>query len=226
MARKSAAASTPRARRKLTAPGAAGKAVSPAIELRLGNRISALREARGLTQDQLAASAGFTKGYFSKIENSKAMPLIGTLLKIADVLGVDLVDLFDGGTADMKEGPICLTRSQGSESIVKGKKSFGYDYVALAQNRHDKHMHPFVMVLSPEVNKHIRFEHEGEEFMYVLSGKVEFEAAIDGRRQVWVLSPGDSVYFDSKIAHRGRSLRGVSRVLVVTYAAGHEPPHR
>lgn len=198
----------------------------PAIELRLGNRISALREARGLTQDQLAASAGFTKGYFSKIENSKAMPPIGTLLKIANVLGVDLVDLFNSDVADMREGPICLTRSQSAELIVKGKQSFGYDYIALAQNRHDKHMHPFVMAFSQGVDKEIRFEHEGEEFMYVLSGKVEFEAAIDGHRKIWVLSQGDSVYFDSRIPHRGRSLRGVSSVLVVMYTIGHDTPHR
>lgn len=221
MARKSPTASTRRARRGILRSGPAEQ--KPEIELRLGKRIGALREARGLTQDQLAAGAGFTKGYFSKIENSKAIPPIGTLLKISNVLGVDLVDLLDGEVDDMDEGPICLTRSQTPESVVKGKKAFGYDYFPLAQKRHEKHMHPFVMVFPPEVDKQVRFEHQGEEFMYVLSGKVEFEATIGGRRKVWILSQGDSIYFDSRIPHRGRSVRGTSKVLVVIYSIGKSP---
>ena len=58
---------------------------------------------------------------------------------------------------------------------------------------------------------------EGEEFFFVLSGEVEFEAVLEDVAQRWVLSVGDSVYFDSRIPHRGRSLRGESQVLVVIY---------
>ena len=53
--------------------------------------------------------------------------------------------------------------------------------------------------------------------MFILSGEVEFEATIDGRNKTWILSPGDSVYFDSRTPHRGRSLDGESRALVVIY---------
>ena len=50
-----------------------------AAELQLGCRLIALRTARGFTQDRVAAETGFTKGYLSKIENSKVIPSIGTL---------------------------------------------------------------------------------------------------------------------------------------------------
>ena len=194
------------------------KAVRPTeVELLLGRRISALRASVGFTQDLLAAKAGFTKGYLSKIENSKVIPPIGTLVKIAQVLDTDLADLFEAAPANAANDAISIVRSWERETAIRGGSSFGYDYVALAHKRHHKQMEPFVMVFPSRVDKDIRFEHSGEEFMFILSGKVEFEATIDGRNKTWILQPGDSAYFDSEIPHRGRSLRGESRALVVIY---------
>src|SRR5271166_5345169 len=81
-----------------------------APELQLGPRLCELRTIRGFTQDRLAAETGFTKGYLSKIENSKVIPPIGTLVKIAHVLGTDLADLFgngNGSASDLDEA-VCI----------------------------------------------------------------------------------------------------------------------
>lgn len=188
-----------------------------AIELQLGKRISKLRAARGFTQDQLAAATGFTKGYLSKIENSKVIPPIGTLIKIAQVLETDVADLLEPEEVDDQSDALCVVRSWQRESVIKGGSSFGYDYTALAHKRHHKQMEPFIMVFPSKVDRDIRFEHEGEEFMFILEGEVEFEATIDSRNKTWLLSPGDSIYFDSRIPHRGRSLNGEARALVVIY---------
>jgi transcriptional regulator with XRE-family HTH domain len=185
------------------------------VELRLGKRIFELRAARRLTQDRLGIAAGITKGYLSKIENSKLIPPIGTLVRIAQVLDTDVADLLGTDSSPNHDETICIVRSWEREMVIKGGSSFGYDYIALAQKRHHKQMEPFVMVFPSEVDKQIRFEHIGEEFMFILSGEVEFEAVIDGRTKTWVLSPGDSAYFDSTIPHRGRSLRGESSALLV-----------
>jgi transcriptional regulator with XRE-family HTH domain len=187
------------------------------VELLLGQRIAVLRAAVGFTQDRLAGDTGFTKGYVSKIENSKVIPPIGTLVKIAQVLHTDLADLFENASPDSSNDAISIVRSKEREAVVRGGSSFGYDYLALAHKRHHKMMEPFIMVFPSKVDKDIRFEHAGEEFMFILSGKVEFEANLDGRNKTWILSPGDSAYFDSEIPHRGRSLRGESRALVVIY---------
>jgi mannose-6-phosphate isomerase-like protein (cupin superfamily) len=153
------------------------------------------------------------------------IPPIGTLVKIAHTLGTDVADLLgrEGTPADHEK--VCIVRSWERETVVRGGSSFGYDFVALAHKRHHKRMEPFVMVFPPEVDKDVRFEHAGEEFMFILSGEVEFEAQVDGRMRTWVLSPGDSAYFDSTIPHRGRSVRGESRALVVITrgADGGEP---
>ncbi|MGO8917361.1 MAG: helix-turn-helix domain-containing protein [Stellaceae bacterium] len=188
-----------------------------APELQLGKRLCELRTARRFTLDRLAAETGFTKGYLSKIENSKVIPPIGTLVKIARVLDTDLADLFGSEAARDQDDAICITRAGERHAVIRGGSSFGYDYIALADKRHDKQMEPFVMMFPSAVETDIRFEHDGEELMFILSGKVEFAAVIDGRTRRWVLSPGDSAYFDSSLPHRGRSLDGPSRALVVIY---------
>jgi DNA-binding XRE family transcriptional regulator len=189
------------------------------IELGIGKRISVLRISRGLTQDWLATATGFTKGYVSKIENSKVIPPIGTLIKIAQVLNADLPELFDERRAPAANDAVCVVRAGEREPVVRGGSSFGYDYVALAHKRRNKRMEPFIMLFPSEVAKEVRFAHEGEEFILILSGKVEFEVEIDGQNQTWILSVGDSVYFDSHLPHRGRSLRGESTALVVISSA-------
>lgn len=206
-----------------------------AAELQLGRRLCALRTARGYTQDRVAIETGFTKGYLSKIENSKVIPSIGTLVKIARALQTDLADLFDT-SEDGDEAPaISIVRSWQRQSMVRGGSSFGYDYIALADKRHHKHMEPFVMIFPPRedqevrFDKDVRFEHAGEEFMFILTGKVELSLSINDRIRTWVLAPGDSAYFDSSIPHCGRSLQGESRAVVVIYSApgavaGDKPP--
>ncbi len=188
-------------------------------ELQLGRRLSELRAGRRFTLDRLAAETGFTKGYLSKIENSKVIPPIGTLVKIARVLDTDLADLFGTEAVSDQDDAICIVRAAERQSVIRGGSSFGYDYVALADKRHHKRMEPFVMMFPSAAATDVRFEHDGEEFMFILSGKVEFSAVIDGRTRTWVLSPGDSAYFDSSLPHRGRSLEGLSRALVVIYRA-------
>ena len=120
MVRKSrtVSASRPSSRLK-TASKTGGKATD--VELQLGKRIAALRAAVGFTLDRLAAEAGFTKGYLSKIENSKVIPPIGTLVKIAQVLNTDLAALFGNDMPDAaNDEAICVVRSWERETAIRG----------------------------------------------------------------------------------------------------------
>jgi transcriptional regulator with XRE-family HTH domain len=187
------------------------------VEQRLGRRIHELRSARDFTLDALAKATGFTKGYLSKIENSKVIPPIGTLVKLAEVLKIELGDLLGSESSVERNDGICIVRSWEREPVLRGGSSFGYDYVSLAQKKRHKHMDPFIMVFPSNIDKDVRFEHDGEEFLFILDGEIEFGFVVEGKERLWVLSPGDSVYFDSRIPHRGRSLKGESRALVVIY---------
>ncbi|HEV2610105.1 MAG TPA: helix-turn-helix domain-containing protein [Noviherbaspirillum sp.] len=193
------------------------------VEQRLGRRIHDLRSARDFTLDALAKATGFTKGYLSKIENSKVIPPIGTLVKLAEVLKIELGDLLGSESSAERNDGICIVRSWEREPVLRGGSSFGYDYTSLAQKKRHKHMDPFIMVFPSNIEKDVRFEHDGEEFLFILDGEIEFGFVVEGKERLWVLSPGDSVYFDSRIPHRGRSLKGESRALVVIYRTPEHP---
>jgi transcriptional regulator with XRE-family HTH domain len=188
-----------------------------ALELALGKRIAQVRAARVLTLEQLSVKTGFTKGYLSKIENSKVIPPIGTLIRIARELDAEVAELLQPDVAPRQQDAISVVRAWQNEPVIQGGDAFGYDYVPLADQRLHKHMDPFVMLFASGVDMDIRFEHEGEEFMFVLNGEIEFEVMLDSGKRSWTLAVGESAYFDSKIPHRGRSLKGNSAVLIVIY---------
>ncbi|MGH8619780.1 MAG: helix-turn-helix domain-containing protein [Burkholderiales bacterium] len=185
----------------------------PPLEQVIGERIAERRARAGLTLEQLAGATGFTKGYLSKIENSKKLPPIGTLSRIAQALGTDITDLLQAASADNGRG-FCVVRSNERKSVVRGGTAFGYDYASLADKKADKKMEPFLFTFPRDLDKYVFFEHDGEEFLFVLEGRVEWQA---GSEKV-VLEPGDSIYLNARIPHRGRALEGEAKAIVVVYS--------
>lgn len=184
------------------------------IELQIGQCMGELRSLRGLTLEQLAERTGFTKGYLSKIENSKKLPPIASLSRIAQALDADVTAFFPTSMSESNESA-SVVRVAERRPAVRGASAFGYDYVSLAYKKRNKHMEPFIFTFPSDIDKHVFFQHEGEEFIFILSGQVEFQAGI----QKWVLGPGDSLYFDSRVPHKGRSLAKVASALVVICSA-------
>ena len=87
-----------------------------------------------------------------------------------------------------------------------------YIYESLETKRSDKHMEPLFVEFQPvDTSDMVFVNHEGEEFLYVLDGTVEFRT--DDRTEI--LEPGDALYFDSDINHSLRSLNGKTAKAVV-----------
>jgi transcriptional regulator with XRE-family HTH domain len=59
----------------------------------VGRNVRRAREAKGLTQEQLAERSGFSQQYISGLENGRRNPTIVSLYEIAQALGVSHVDL-------------------------------------------------------------------------------------------------------------------------------------
>lgn len=184
---------------------------APAVEQLIGARVGELRARLGITLEQLASATGFSKGYLSKIENSHKVPPIGTLSRIAQALSTDITSLLNAPAA-APDKAFSVVRANERRPVVRGGTAFGYDYVGLADNRRDKKMEPFLFTFPSAIDKYVFFEHEGEEFMFVLSGRVEWQCG----GEKLVLEPGDSVYFDARLPHRGRAIEGEATALVVT----------
>ena len=179
----------------------------------IGDHLKALRAARGVTLDQLAAATGLTKGYLSKIQNSRKLPPIATLSRIAQALGTGIGSFF-GDILKQGEGASVVRKSE-RLPVVRGGTAFGYDYVSLAHDRLVKRMEPFVFTFPSKIDRHVFFDHGGEEFVFILSGRVIFQVG-DER---WALVKGDSIYFDAAIPHRGWSVGRDATALVVIHAA-------
>lgn len=179
----------------------------------IGDHLKALRAARGVTLDQLAAATGLTKGYLSKIQNSRKLPPIATLSRIAQALGTGIGSFF-GDILKQGEGASVVRKGE-RLPVVRGGTAFGYDYVSLAHDRLVKRMEPFVFTFPSKIDRHVFFDHGGEEFVFILSGRVIFQVG-DER---WALVKGDSIYFDAAIPHRGWSVGRDATALVVIHAA-------
>ena len=166
-----------------------------------------------MTLDRLAAATGLTKSYLSKIQNSHKLPPIATLSRIAQALGTGLGSFF-GDILEPGEGATVVRKNE-RLPVVRGGTAFGYDYVSLAHDRLGKRMEPFVFTFPSKIDRHVFFDHGGEEFVFILSGKVIFQVG-DER---WTLEKGDSLYFDAAIPHRGWSVGSDATALVVVSAA-------
>ena len=76
-------------------PAVCGKPVAPEEEagLRVAAQVKEIRQARHLSQRQLAGRMQVPRTYISKIENGKAIPTLGSLQRLADALEVDVCQL-------------------------------------------------------------------------------------------------------------------------------------
>ncbi len=185
----------------------------------IGDHLKALRAARGMTLDRLAAATGLTKSYLSKIQNSRKLPPIATLSRIAQALGTGIGSFF-GDILKQGKGASVVRKSE-RLPVVRGGTAFGYDYVSLAHERLVKHMEPFVFTFPSKIDRHVFFDHGGEEFVFILSGKVIFQVG-DERCAL----EGDSMYFDAAIPHRGWSVGRDASALVVIQSTHTKPPPR
>jgi transcriptional regulator with XRE-family HTH domain len=187
-------------------------------------RLRELRQKREMTLETLADLSGFTKGYLSRIENGKKAPPIASLARLARALGEDLGYFFleDAGNANSDESKVSVVHKWERKPVARGGTAFGYDYVSLAHKRAHKLMDPFIFTFPSETDADQYFQHSGEEFIYVMSGRVRFEIVLNGELRGWTLEAGDSMYFDSSLRHRGHSIDGAEAQALVVVQAGDE----
>ncbi|MFB7172848.1 helix-turn-helix domain-containing protein [Streptomyces sp. NPDC056254] len=69
----------------------------------IGRRMAARRTALGLSREELGRRCGADANYIAYLEDRAASPAVGTLVRIADVLGVTVDDL-TGASADRVRG--------------------------------------------------------------------------------------------------------------------------
>jgi transcriptional regulator with XRE-family HTH domain len=183
--------------------------------LHIGRKIRDLRKKAGLILQDLSDRTSLSKPLLSQIEKGVVSPPIATLLKISKALDVNISFFFQN---DDSEERVVLVRSDESrvvDSRYFGREEGGYYYEALAYKKSKKYMEPFLVEFKRrKAGELAYFSHEGEEFIYLLEGTLEFRT----ETQQYVMHPGDSLYFDSSLPHAYRALeRKNAKALTVVY---------
>jgi len=180
--------------------------VRPRKEKSIGNRLKDIRTSKGLSLDYLANETGFSKAYISGLEKGETMPPVATILRLSRALEIDSAIL-------LKE------KSDEAEKIKEEdfrKRTENYSYRTLTPEAVHKHLKAFRVFIDPvSEHKGVSYQHEGEEFVYVLKGKVEVTVGDN----INVLDPEDSLHFNSSIVHKLRNLSSEkAEMVVVLYA--------
>lgn len=174
----------------------------------ISKRIRNLRLSKNMTLDDLAKSIAVSKSYISKLERSKKSPPISTLYKIASALGSDLNFLITGHDL-YNNKKVSVVKNNEQFKVSGNNRSSDYTYYALAYKKNRKLMEPFLLEVSK--NSTLKpYSHDGEEFNYILKGKVEFIVDND----IFILDEGDSIYFESKMSHSVRNLNSEKSILI------------
>ncbi|HAQ59099.1 MAG TPA: XRE family transcriptional regulator [Microbacterium sp.] len=173
----------------------------------LGARIRALRKQRGMTLTQAASEAGLSHSFLSQVERGLERLSMVSLFHIADVLGTTQQDLLTADPPERPPGSYHVYRQQPGSTVDAGARPG--EVVVLAAQR----ARFLPMIFSGSfTDDGIWWEHEEEEFVYVLEGEL---IVVLGDAEVH-LSAGDATYYESGVRHKWRTPEAVTcRVLVV-----------
>jgi len=184
--------------------------------LNIGRKIRELRKGKALTLQNLSHSTGLSKPLLSQIENQVVIPPISTLLKISRALEKDIAFFFQDPHSDRKIAIVRGSERERLDTREMGRPDGGYFYESLAYKKTRKNMEPFLIEFETKDESEMSFySHEGEEFIFLLEGSLEFRT----RDDVYQLSPGDSLYFESDLPHAYRALgTGNARAVAVIFS--------
>lgn len=184
---------------------------------KIGEKIRQVRVSKEMSAEELATASGNSVELIESLEEGAFIPSMAPLFKIARALGVRLGTLLD----DMPQtGPFMVKSGQSGEIIhftgnISNLEESTLELYSLAYGKGDRHMEPFIVDLHPKnADNYELSPHEGEEFIYVMDGEIEL---LYGQER-YVLTTGDSIYYDSVIPHDLHAHRKEAKILAVVYA--------
>ena len=166
----------------------------------IGTRLRNFRKEAGLTLKQLAEVAELSVPLLSKIENGAIMPSVPALQALAVGLRIEAGDFF----RNKEESGFVVSQEKDRKAYITPNADevrFLFD-----NDEHGLHMfmEPAVMTVAREgeAQGSDAYTHEGQEFAYVLEGKIELSL---GNKKIR-LNKGDAAYWESTIVHAVKGL--------------------
>jgi len=174
------------------------------VELNIGKKIKKLRKSLELTQEELAERANLTKGFISQVENNLTSLSIESLLLILKAMDITPAEFF----AEM-EKKIVYKPKDFTELERKGVKS----WKLLIPGSSNKEMEPVLLELEPGQKTEEENGHYGEEFGYVISGRILLHLGEDTHK----VGKGQCFYFEANQKHYIENIgKGIAKFLWVS----------
>jgi transcriptional regulator with XRE-family HTH domain len=183
------------------------------LEIAIGREVREFRRKLDMTVAELARQAGLSAGMLSKIENGMTSPSLDTLKSLSTALHVPVTSFFR--RYEEERDATFVRAGQGLNIERRGSRA-GHQYQLLGHSlRRPLAVEPYLITLTADSDVFPLFQHEGIEFIYMLEGEVGYR---HGNR-TYVLTPGDSLFFDADVPHGPDELRKlpIRFLSIITY---------
>lgn len=175
-------------------------------EPRVGQRIRALREKRGLSLRSLAELCGLSINAISRIERGENSPTVSSLHQLASALEVPITDFF----MDEHEQSIVFVKSE--DRLLTQRDGMAIESLGIGLRQ--QLVQPFLITLEPGAGSaHEPITHPGQEFAYCLQGQITYEVG-DSRFE---LNEGDSLLFEAAQPHSFLNTGETPAIMLITF---------
>lgn len=155
----------------------------------MGHKLRVMRKRHGLGLAQAAKRAGISVGFLSAIELSRANPSVATLQRLTAAYGTTVLDMYE-----MPRRPKRLVRPK-DRRVIETSSGIRMELLSVGARQ----LQSMLFRVPPGTGSDGAYSHEGEEFIYMLSGTLELWL---DELECHTLREGDGFWFESRLGHR------------------------
>ncbi len=170
----------------------------------IGQKLALLRKRKKVSLEELSEKTGLKISHLERIEEGKDFAPVGDILKISRALTINPDELLTV-VEEKKTVKKKIQKEQKREEL--------YQYTLLTPDSKKKRLRAFRVNIPPK-SEHpkVKYQHEGEELVYVLNGSVEIKVG----QKTYKLKKDDALLFNSGVKHTLKNPGKNEATLVVT----------
>ncbi len=174
-------------------------------------KLKDIRKEKNITLQELAESAGVTKGMLSQVENNRTIPSLTVFLSIIKSMQIDINDFFtDFNTS--QNSKVIFKKAVQYQPFEK-ENTVGFHYQRIMSSTIEAYHVDFVLLtLLPDAQR-APVQTDAFEFKYVLKGTVEYTIG----KETFLMQAGDAVFFDATEPHNPKNVGDTDAQLLVLY---------
>lgn len=177
----------------------------------IGKRLKALRRDNNWTLSEVSAKTGISTGTLSRLENGITDLNFTSVSKLAGGLGLAVTELTNPPTTT----PGLRSVTTGGDGVVFHTPDANYE-ILCSDVANQNQVYMKVTVTSRAFKANVDWhKHPGQEFIYVLAGKLELHTEL---YDPVLLKVGDSMLFDSSMGHYYVSAEEDETELLVSFS--------